>query len=74
MTITLEKAIQDSGLKKKKISSEVGVTVRTLKNWIDKKTCPDIVQAKKLADMLGIDISDILYFFTHDVDGGETNE
>lgn len=65
--MTLKEAIKDSGLKKQAISDDVGVSITTLKNWSNKKTTPSVVQAQKLAEILKIDISELAYFFTHNV-------
>lgn len=65
--ITLKKAIDNSGLKKKTISAKVGVSITTLKNWSNKKTEPNVTQAEKLAEVLNIDISELIYFFSHNV-------
>lgn len=64
---TLKEAIKDSGLKKKAISDELGISLTTLKNWSNKRTVPNVTQAEKLSKVLNIDISELVYFFTHDV-------
>ena len=56
----LSKLIDRSGLKKTFIAKRVGVTKQTISNWVMGRYSPNIIEAQKLKEILGLDSIDEL--------------
>ena len=56
----LKKLIENSGLKQIFIAQKLGVTNQTITNWVMGKYSPNIVEAQKLKEILGLDSIDEL--------------
>lgn len=60
--MNIDYIMKERGLQQKFIARQIGVTEETLINWKKSRTYPRLDQAVKLAELLGVGISDI---FTH---------
>lgn len=59
MKMILNEHIESSGLKRKYINEQLGISKNTLKNWCESKTYPPLDKAVQLAAMLGVDIKEL---------------
>jgi putative transcriptional regulator len=59
MKSNIDEYIKKSGLKKKFIAAELGVTPNQLSNWIKGRSFPQLEKAFRLADMLGCTVDDL---------------
>ena len=59
MRLLIDKLIEEKGLKERFIADKVGVSVRTILNWRKGETIPRLDQAVKLADVLGVEVTEL---------------
>lgn len=60
MTTNLNVLIKKSGYKKEFIAQQTKVSIYTITNWCTGKTSPNIIQAQKLKEVLGLESIDEL--------------
>lgn len=61
MAITLEAARVNAGFTQKDAAKSLGVTVQTLVNWEKGRSEPSISQARKIAKMYKMELSNIYF-------------
>lgn len=59
----LEKAIEQAGYSKRRFAKEVGVDKKTIWAWIKGINRPIFYNLKKMAEIFGIDVDNLLEFF-----------
>ena len=59
MQLVIDELIESSGLKHEFIAKKIGVSSRTLYSWRKGKTFPKLDKAIKLADVLGVEITEL---------------
>ena len=58
---TLKKLMKEKRLSVKALSRDSGIAVSTLHEWLNGRTPRDPVQAKKVADCLGVSLNRLLF-------------
>jgi transcriptional regulator with XRE-family HTH domain len=58
---TLKKIMKEKRISVKVLSRDSGVAVSTLHEWLNGRTPRDPVQAKKVADVLGVSLNRLLF-------------
>lgn len=59
--MTLKEAREKKGIKQSFIAEQLGVSVQTVSNWETGKCDMRVTTAKKLCEILGVEISDIFF-------------
>lgn len=59
--ITMSAARVNAGLTQGQLAEEMGVSRTTVVSWEKGRTAPDITQAKRLAEVVGLDL-DFIFF------------
>lgn len=60
--ITLKALRVNKNLTQKDVASEIGVSKRTLANWENAKTFPDVPNIKKIETFYGVRYDDINFY------------
>lgn len=62
MAITLKAARVNVDMTQKEAAKDLGISKNTLLNYEKYKTVPDIEMSKKIANLYGLTINDIIFF------------
>lgn len=60
--LTLKAARVNVDLTQEEVAERMGVNVKTMQQWENGRTFPNVKQAKKLANIYGISIDDFTFF------------
>ncbi len=59
MKLVIDDLIHNKGLKKRHVAKQLGVNENTLINWCNNRSMPKLDKAVELAELLGVDITDL---------------
>ena len=59
--MTLKAARINKGLGQKVAATEIGISNKTLSNWENGKTFPDVQQIEKICDVYGVTYNDLIF-------------
>ena len=59
--MTLKAARTNKGLCQMAAASEIGVSKKTLSNWENGKTFPDVPQIEKICEVYGVTYNDLIF-------------